>query len=105
MTKESRRPNDKKLLCMVSDASALVVRHLVVIRHRVVGGSLFLLLSFAPALRAADVSVLGSKPTWNVLENYQETITHDEFSRLIYNVYCTHGFAPDLIEINGKTAR
>lgn len=88
---------------MVSDASAIVV---LGIRNRVVGGSLFLLLAIASALPAADnISVLGSKPRWNVLENYQRTITHDEFSRLVYNVYCTHGFAPDLIQIDGKTAR
>src|SRR3989449_1769000 len=68
---------------------------------------LTLWLSIFPlALHAADnVSVLGSKPKWSVLEKYQETITHDEFTRLIQNVYCTHGFAPDLIEINEKTAR
>jgi N-acetylmuramoyl-L-alanine amidase len=66
-----------------------------------------LLLSIFPAaLQAADnVGILGSKPKWSVLENYQETITHDEFSRLIQNAYCTHGFASDLIEINEKTAR
>ena len=60
---------------------------------------LTLCLSIFPlALHAADnVSVLGSKPRWSVLENYQETITHDEFARLINDVYCTHGFAPDLI--------
>jgi hypothetical protein len=68
---------------------------------------LTLCLSIFPlALHAADnVSVLGSKPKWSVLGKYQETITHDEFTRLIQNVYWTHGFAPDLIEINEKTAR
>src|SRR5437870_8711820 len=61
---------------------------------------------FPAALQAADnVSILGSNPKWNVLEKYQGTITHDEFSRLIQDVYCTHGFAPDLVEINEKTAR
>jgi len=49
--------------------------------------------------------VLGSRPRWSVLENYQETITHDEFAHRVNDVYCTHGFAPDLIEINEKTAR
>jgi len=67
--------------------------------------ALYLLL-FPLALGAADnVSTLGSKPKWGVLEKYQETITHDEFAHLINDVYCTHGLAPDLIEINGKTAR
>ena len=70
--------------------------------------SLFVIsLSLSPALsQAADnLGILGAHPKWVVLEKYQETITHDEFSRLIQDVYCTHGFAPDLIEINEKTAR
>jgi hypothetical protein len=66
--------------------------------------SCFLLLAFAD-LCADNVSVLSSKPKWRVLEYYQETITHDEFAHLINDVYCTHGFAPDLIEINAKSAR
>src|SRR5262249_19386840 len=95
MTKEYRSPNDKispRSPCAATDS---VIRHL-----------LFLLLAFAPTLPAADnVSVLGTHPRWSVLENYQETITHDEFAHLINDVYCTHGFAPDLIEINERTAR
>jgi hypothetical protein len=59
-----------------------------------------------PALHAADnVSILGSRPKWSVLEKYQDTIMHDEFAHLINDVYCTHGLAADLIEINEKTAR
>ena len=61
---------------------------------------------FSPTGHAADnLGILGAHPSWNVLERYQETITHDEFARLIDNVYCTHGFAPDLIAINDKDAR
>jgi N-acetylmuramoyl-L-alanine amidase len=56
--------------------------------------------------QAADnLGILGSHPKWAVLEKYQETITHDEFTRLIQDVYCTHGFAQDLIAINENTAR
>ena len=56
--------------------------------------------------KAADnLGILGARPRWGVLESYQETITHDEFAHLIYDVYCTHGFAPDLIEVNTDTAR
>jgi N-acetylmuramoyl-L-alanine amidase len=56
--------------------------------------------------QAADnLGILGSHPKWAVLEKYQETITHDEFTRLIQDVYCTHGFAQGLIEINENTAR
>src|SRR6266478_2796413 len=64
-----------------------------------------LLLLTLTDLNADNISVLGSKPRWSVLEYYQETITHDEFADLINDVYCTHGFAPDLVEINEKTAR
>jgi hypothetical protein len=61
---------------------------------------------FVPTLHAADnLSVLGSRPKWSVVEKYQDTITHDEFAHLINDVYCTHGLAADLIEINEKTAR
>jgi N-acetylmuramoyl-L-alanine amidase len=66
----------------------------------------FCWLLFIPTLHAADnVSVLGSRPKWSVLEKYQGTIAYDEFAHLINHVYCTHGLASDLIEINEKTAR
>ena len=101
MMNDCRSSNDKmppRSTCATAD---FAVRHLSLIRH-----SSFLLLLFPLALQAADnISILGSKPRWSVLENYQETITHDEFAHLINDVYCTHGFAPDLVEINEKTAR
>ena len=64
-------------------------------------------LSILPlASNAADnLGILGAHPRWNVLEKYQETITHDEFTRLIQHAYCTHGFAPDLVAINDKNIR
>src|SRR6266702_3255757 len=106
MTKECRSPNDKMSPRSPRAASEFVIRHLSLVRHSLIRHSLFPFLIFPLALQAEDnVSILGSKPKWSVLENYQETITHDEFTRLIQNVYCTHGFAPDLIEINEKTAR
>ena len=66
-----------------------------------------LILSFATALAAdADnISVLGRKPRWRVLEHYQETITRDEFAHLVNDVYCTHGFAEDIIKIDNDSAR
>jgi hypothetical protein len=95
MTKECRSPNNKVSLSSLCAASHFVIRH-----------SLFLLFLLPLALHAGDnVSILGSKPKWSVLEKYQKTITHDDFARLIQNVYCTHGFAQDLVEINEKTAR
>ena len=72
----------------------------------VIGHSLFLLLLLPLGLKGEDnIGVLGSKPRWDVLEHYQQTITRDEFAHLINDVYCTHGFAPDLIEIQDNTAR
>jgi N-acetylmuramoyl-L-alanine amidase len=60
----------------------------------------------ATDVQAADnISVLGNKPQWEILEHYQQTITHDEFAHLINDVYCTHGFAPDLIDIRDNAAR
>jgi len=81
--------------------------HVVAWRRRVIQASLFLFTSiFAAGLQAAEnISVLGNKPRWDVLEHYQQTITRDEFAHLINDVYGTHGFAPDLIEIKDDTAR
>jgi hypothetical protein len=60
----------------------------------------------AVVLQAAEnISVLGNKPRWDVLERYQQTITRDEFAHLINDVYGTHGFAPDLVEIKDDTVR
>ncbi|MFN2541489.1 MAG: hypothetical protein ABR514_04880 [Chthoniobacterales bacterium] len=68
--------------------------------------SSFLLPLFPIALRAADnLTILAAKPKWSVLENYQETITHDEFARLIQDVYCTHGFTEDVLKIDNASAR
>ncbi len=68
--------------------------------------SLFLLSIFPVALHAADnISVLGHKPKWNVLEHYQETITRDKFEHLLRDVYGTHGFADDLFKIDHDSAQ
>jgi hypothetical protein len=83
--------------------------HAVAQRKRLIRALSFLVISlsiFSGTSYAADnLGILGSHPKWAVLEKYQETITHDEFTRLIQDVYCTHGFAQDLIEINENTAR
>jgi N-acetylmuramoyl-L-alanine amidase len=84
----------------------LTVRQLTLAKSFVLRRYSFILLLLPLALYAADnISVLGKKPRWDVLEHYQETITHDKFAHLINDVYCTHGFAPDLIEINDNNAR
>jgi len=55
-------------------------------------------------LSAAEISPLADKPRWPTLERYQETITRDDFTRLLQNVYATRGY-DDLIEINEDSAR
>ena len=77
------------------------------LRRLVIRTSTFVITAIlAAGLQAADnINVLGKKPQWDVLEHYQQTITRDEFAHLINNVYATHGFAPDLIEIKDDVAR
>src|SRR4051794_33292708 len=59
-----------------------------------------------PLVNAADnISVLGTAPRWKVSEKYQETITHEEFKRLLEQVYCTHGVAADMISVGDNSAR
>src|SRR5258708_5010609 len=65
----------------------------------------FLSIFGADANGADNIGVLGSNPKWNVLENYQRTIIHDEFAHLINDVYCTHGIPDDLIKIDSDTAQ
>jgi hypothetical protein len=78
-----------------------VLRHLSLIRHFVIRHSSFFLLLLPLTLHASDnLGVLGSKPKWDVLENYQRTITRDEFAHLINDVYCTHGIPAELIKID-----
>src|ERR1043166_7504588 len=82
--------------------SCLVIPSSFIIRH----SSLFLLLFFTRLSPGADnLGVLGTKPKWPVLEHYQETITHDQFTHLFNDVYCTHGFAADLFKIDTDSVR
>ncbi len=62
-------------------------------------------LSWSTAGTAGNIGVMGARPAWKVLENYQETITRDNFSRLLQNVYCTHGLPGDLIFVGSDSAR
>ncbi len=54
---------------------------------------------------AAKLSTLGRKPDWSELERYQSTMTHDEFVHLLNNIYCTHGFNPELIDVKADAVR
>src|SRR5713101_257159 len=94
-----------------AQARSLWLRHssFDIISSFVIRASSFVAISlsiFATTLRSADnLGVLGSAPKWSVLEHYQETMTHDEFAHLINDVYCTHGFAADLIKIDHNAAQ
>jgi hypothetical protein len=84
-------------------------------RPLVTRGFAFLLLLGAPAARALDeeppnesaanLSALGRQPDWSELEKYQATMTRDEFVHLLERVYGSHGYNPELIEIESDAAR
>src|SRR5437016_443291 len=100
MTKSEGMTND--------EARSLTLRHsgFVIPSAFVLRASSFLFWIFPLALYAADhLTVLASKPRWSVLENYQETITHDEFTHLIRDIYCTHGLGDDLLKIDNDSAQ
>ena len=58
----------------------------------------------ATQLVAADIGPVGDKPRWPMLEHYQETMTRDDFTRLLQNVYATRGY-DDLVQIGDDSAR
>lgn len=64
---------------------------------------LVLVLDLADA--AENISPLGNTPNWPVLEKYQETITHDDFARLLQEVYCPRGVSADLVQVDADVAR
>lgn len=59
----------------------------------------------SPAQIAQSLSALGRKPDWSELQQFQATITHDEFVHLLNDVYCPQGYNPDLIQIDSETAK
>jgi hypothetical protein len=63
-------------------------------------------LCLAPSAAAAEnLTPLGRAPDWPSLAQYHETITRDEFERLLRNVYCTRGVDPRFIEVEPDGAR
>lgn len=65
---------------------------------------LALLWAWAPVGRAQALSPLAPAPNWAELEPYQQTITRDEFIRLLAEVYAPNGAAKDFIEIGADAA-
>jgi N-acetylmuramoyl-L-alanine amidase len=65
---------------------------------------LFFLLCIS--VRAADhlSNPLADSPNWKILSNFQQTITHDEFERLLRQVYCAHGISENYIRVDPKFA-
>ena len=68
--------------------------------------SLFLLSSAItiPSRAAENISPLGKSPDWASLEKFQETITRDDFARLLETVYCSHGVGENVIRIEPEVA-
>ena len=62
---------------------------------------LVLLFPFAAPIRAADhlSNPLADPPKWESLAKYQKSITHDEFERLLREVYAPRGISEDLIRV------
>ncbi len=61
---------------------------------------------FATLGRAAEnLSPLGASPSWDTLERYQETITHDDFVRLLESVYCPNSASSAVIKVDPQFAR
>jgi N-acetylmuramoyl-L-alanine amidase len=54
---------------------------------------------------AENLSPLGVSPDWDSLERYQETITHDDFVRLLESVYCPNGASAAVIKTEAEFAR
>ena len=54
---------------------------------------------------AENISPLGESPDWQTLEKYQETMTRDEFTGALQNVYCTRGFRPDFVDVAERLVR
>ena len=57
------------------------------------------------AAGAPNISPLGKPPDWSSLERYQETITHDEFARVLQTIYCPSGFDAEVIQLDAEEAR
>ena len=54
---------------------------------------------------ATKLSPLAESPNWSQLDKFQKTITREEFTRLLDNVYAPNGAAADFIAITASGAR
>lgn len=82
-----------------------MILHLLA-RFRIVTAAALALASFAHlAFAAPNLSPLGKQPNWGSLDEFQETITHDEFVRVLENIYCPRGVDPALIQVDANEVR
>src|SRR3954464_11132093 len=65
---------------------------------------LALFFAVAAVALAANLSPLATKPDWQTLEQYQGTITREDSSPLLQNVYATRG-CDDLIKVGNDNAK
>jgi N-acetylmuramoyl-L-alanine amidase len=65
---------------------------------------LLFLASLHPGM-AAKLSPLADAPNWSQLDKFQNTITREEFTRLLDNIYAPNGAAADVITITPAAAR
>ncbi len=73
---------------------------------RLRASALFLTVFFCARCFAADhlSNPLADSPNWKALAQFQQTITHDEFERLLHEVYCSHGVSEELIRVDPTAA-
>jgi N-acetylmuramoyl-L-alanine amidase len=71
---------------------------------RIVFAWSILWLSSLPHGFGEHLSTLATPPDWSRLEQFQETITRDEFSRLLHEVYAPNGAAKGIIEVRDDNA-
>ena len=65
---------------------------------------IFLTLAGCTSVLEGQLTALGEAPDWDKLERYQETITRDEFVRLLEEVYSPDGGYRETIEITADEA-
>src|SRR3954471_20140085 len=66
---------------------------------------LALVMAWARAGSGQTLSPLAPKPNWAELEPYQQTITREEFTRLLADVYAPNDAAREVIEIGPDAAQ
>jgi N-acetylmuramoyl-L-alanine amidase len=72
-------------------------------RHYLAAASLFF-ACLHPGM-AAKLSPLANVPDWSQLDKFQQTISREEFTRLLANTYAPHGASAGVITITPTTAR